>query len=225
MLKNLLAPHSLYGEALMNKYQRLIIVSAVLNILMLLLFPPFSSQPLARIQLSGFEGFYPIFTQFGRLPIYTELLAIQLMYVGANALFAWLLLTTTAPQQGSHTEPGFGRAILALTIANLLLVLAFPPYESFLTLMHSQAGFFEGFYFVLGTNYRRTIMWPLLQLECLFIVVNALAHYLVFSVISDVGRKQRALRNRQSPTAELEKITEDLRRRAKDKHHKSPNAK
>ena len=68
-------------------------------------------------------------------------------------------------------------------------------------------------------------MWPLLQLECLFIVVNALAHYLVFSVVSDIGRKQRALRNRQSPTAELEKITEDLRRRAKDKHHKSPNAK
>ena len=48
---------------------------------------------------------------------------------------------------------------------------------------------------------------------------------LVFSVVSDVGREQRALRNRQSPTAELEKITEDLRRRAKDKHHKSPNAK
>lgn len=91
----------------------------------------------------------------------------------------WLLLTS--PQQGSAPELRFGRGIVCLTVINLLLVLAFPPYESFLTLMRSQAGFFEGFYFVLGTKFRRTIMWPLLQLECMLIVVNALAHYLVFS--------------------------------------------
>ena len=204
----------------MNKYQRLVIVSAALNILLMLLFPPFASQPLARIQLSGFEGFYPVFMQFGRLPIYKELLSMQLMYVGANALLAWLLLTTS-PQQGSAPELRFGRGIVSLTVMNLLLVLAFPPYESFLTLMRSQAGFFEGFYFVLGTNFRRTIMWPLLQLECMLIVVNALAHYLVFSVICDAGRKQRAQQRRKSPTAEMEKITEDLRRRAMDRHQQS----
>lgn len=200
----------------MNKYQRLIVVSAALNVLLMLLFPPFCSQPLARIQLSGFEGFYPVFTQFGRLPIYTELLTMQLIYVGVNAMIAWLLLGIS-PSPGGVPEPRFERAILGMSTINLLLVLAFPPYESFLALMNSQAGFFEGFYFVLGINYRRTIMWPLLQLECLFIIVNALAHYLVFRVIRDADRKLRALQSRESPLAELEEITENLRRLAQDR--------
>ena len=74
-------------------------------------------------------------------------------------------------------------------------------------------------------RYRKHCNWALLRRLLPSVLPGVALGAWVLSVISDVGRKQRALRNRQSPTAELEKITEDLRRRAKDKHHKSPNAK
>ena len=41
----------------MNKYQRLVIAAAVINMLVMLLFPPFLSQPLAKGTLPGFDGF------------------------------------------------------------------------------------------------------------------------------------------------------------------------
>ncbi|MFZ4537810.1 hypothetical protein, partial [Propionivibrio sp.] len=52
----------------MNKYQRLVMVAALMNALVMVLFPPFTSQPLARGMLPGFEGFYPLITQLGNKP-------------------------------------------------------------------------------------------------------------------------------------------------------------
>lgn len=75
----------------MNKYQRLVVV-AVMNALLFVLFPPFTSQPLARGALPGFDGFYPLFTQLGRKPVFTTLLSLQLMFVGINTLAGWLVL-------------------------------------------------------------------------------------------------------------------------------------
>lgn len=46
----------------MNKYQRLAINIAAIDTLLMLLFPPFSSQPLARGMQPGFDGYYPVFS-------------------------------------------------------------------------------------------------------------------------------------------------------------------
>lgn len=78
----------------MNKYQRLAINIAAIDTLLMLLFPPFSSQPLARGMQPGFDGYYPVFSQLGTAAIHSELLVLQLIFVAINALSAWLVLQT-----------------------------------------------------------------------------------------------------------------------------------
>ncbi|MGE4449291.1 MAG: hypothetical protein AB7E15_13440, partial [Azospira sp.] len=69
----------------MNKYQRLVCIVALLDLLLMVLFPPFNNTPLARGALNSFDGFYPLLTQLGHKPIHQELLTLQLMFVAANA--------------------------------------------------------------------------------------------------------------------------------------------
>ena len=76
----------------MNKYQRLIIIVAAMNVLLMLLFPPFANQPLAKGMIPGLQGFYPVFMQFGKQPVFTELLTLELLFIAINTLIAWLLL-------------------------------------------------------------------------------------------------------------------------------------
>ena len=72
----------------MNKYQRLIIIVAAMNVLLMLLFPPFANQPLAKGMIPGLQGFYPVFMQFGKQPVFSELLTLELMFVAINTLTA-----------------------------------------------------------------------------------------------------------------------------------------
>ena len=199
----------------MNKFQRLIMVATVMNILLILLFPPFSSQPLAKGMPAGLQGFYPVFMQFGKLPIHTGLLTMELMFVAINALLAWLLLNGRS-NEGNMPDFGFAKGILLVAAANLLLILAFPPYESARSLIRGEVGVFEGFYFVFGANYRRIIFTPLLYLEALLIAINALALYLLFSIIRNVHDRREEhiaeLAARLTPD-ELEKLADDMRQR------------
>jgi len=166
----------------MNKYQRLIIVAALINVLLMLLFPPFLSQPLARGTLPGFDGFLPLLALFSGKPVFKELLTMQLMLVFINALSAWLALSAIKPDSQTPNS-SLARGTLWFTLANLFLILAFPPYESHRTLLFGSSGGFEGFYFILENNFRRSIFWPMLYIEVTFLAINALGFFLLFSAL------------------------------------------
>lgn len=199
----------------MNKYQRLVCIVALLDLLLMVLFPPFNNIPLARGALNSFDGFYPLLTQLGRKPIHQELLTLQLMFVAANALSAWLLLQ----QQEAHEIPRFrySRAIGLFTLVNLALICLFPPFEPYPSLLRQAAtSGFDSFYFILGDRSRRPIFTPLLYLEVVLVVINALALWLLFNVVQ---RNEDATRRKIIELAEslddeaLQALGEEMRQK------------
>jgi len=199
----------------MNKYQRLVLIVALVDALIMVLFPPFNSHSLVRGVLPSFDGFYPLITQVGNKSIHRELLSLQLMFVAANGLAAWLLLQ----QEHPHDIPEFrfSRAIGLFAVANLAIILLFPPFEPYPTLARQAAGStFESFYFILGDRSKRPIFVPLLYMECVFLAVNTLALWLLFSA---VRRGEDATRRKIEDLAEtldetaLAALNEEMRHR------------
>ena len=203
----------------MNKYQRLVIVAGLMNILIILLFPPFASHSLAKGILPNFDGFYPLFSQLEKKPIFTTLLSLELMFVGINILAAWIALQRNNSSQ-DFPDFSFKKAIVWFTAANLLVLFTFPPFEPYQTLLRFDAGGFDSFYFIFGRRSQPPIFWPLLYLECLLVMINALGFILLFSAVranDDELRRMLKLRNTDRTDDPLEKIPEDILHRAQGK--------
>ena len=166
----------------MNKYQRLVIIVAVINALVMVLFPPFNSQPLSKGMLPSFDGFYPLISQLGNKPLHKELLTLQLMFVGINTLTAWLVLQSKT-HHDDIPEFAFMQGIGWFLAVNLAIIFAFPPFEPYQSLVRSDGSSFDSFYFIFGDRSRRPFFIPLLYLECVFVVVNALAFFLLFNAV------------------------------------------
>lgn len=178
----------------MNKYQRLVIIVAAINVLIMVLFPPFTSQPLSRGMLPSFDGFYPLFSQLGHKPLYKELLTLQLMFVVINTLTAWLVLQSKKHHDDTP-EFAFTQGIFWFIAINLLVIFAFPPFEPYQTLVRSDGSSFDSFYFIFGDRSKRPFFVPLLYLECVFVVINGLALLLLFNAVkrSDDATRQKIL--------------------------------
>ena len=157
----------------MNKYQRVVVIVAAVNIALMLLFPPFLDNPIRRGVLPNFEGFYPLFSAYGVKRIHNELLTLQVMFVVINGLIAWLVLDRQTGK-GDLPEFRYTRAIGIFLAANLALLLAFPPFESYASLVKYEAPSFDSFYFVLGDKRHRNFFIPLLYLEIILLVINGL---------------------------------------------------
>jgi hypothetical protein len=198
-----------------NRYQRLMLIVAAVDVLVMLLFPPFNDVPLARGMLPSFDGFHPLIARWGEKPLATDLLSIQLFFVGANALAAFLLL------QG---EPGkaiaYSAGIAWFTAVNAAIVFLFPPFEPYPAIYGSLGSTFDSFNFILGNRVSRPIFVPLLYLECVFIAVNALTLWLLFNTVrrhDDARRAKRARLIELSETlddSELDRLTAELGRQA-----------
>ncbi|HMM55412.1 MAG TPA: hypothetical protein PKC23_10405 [Candidatus Desulfobacillus sp.] len=166
----------------MNKFQRVVVIVAAVNIVLMLLFPPCLDTPLRRGMLPSFEGFYPFYQSYGIKRIHNELLTLQLLFVVINALIAWLALDR---RQAEGALPRFRhtRAIVLFMAVNLALLLTFPPFESYASLMKFEPAYFDGFYFVFGDKHQRNFFVPLLYLEILLVIVNGLTLWLLFNTI------------------------------------------
>src|SRR3990172_4880504 len=84
----------------MNKYQRIVVIVAAVNIALMLLFPPFLDNPIRRGVIPSFEGFYPLVSALGVKRIHNELLTLQIMFVVINGLIAWLVLDRQTAKGG-----------------------------------------------------------------------------------------------------------------------------
>jgi hypothetical protein len=166
-----------------NKFQLTVLIAAMANLALLLLFPPFDSQPLGRIGPANFDAFYPVFDWPAKGTLNSGLLYLEIFPVLINAALAWLLLQGT-PQQPFLPRVRWQSVLQWLVIADLFLILIFPPFETLPLAARMGERAFEGFRFVLSGSVQRGIFLPLLFLELLLLALNATALWLAFGLVA-----------------------------------------
>jgi hypothetical protein len=204
-----------------NNFQLTVLIAALANLALLLLFPPFDSQPLGLSGSATFDAFYPVFDWPVKGTINSGLLYLEVFAVLFNATLAWLLL------QGTPRRPAVPRfrwqiVLQWLVVADLLLLLLFPPFETRPLEARLGERAFEGFAFVLSGSVQRGIFVPLLFMEILLLALNATALWLAFGLVdrgSDAGAESPG-----APGPEAGQIGRSGvdRRQRRDAHYKGP---
>jgi len=161
----------------MNKFQLTVLIAALANLALLLLFPPFNSQSLLRAGPASFDAFYPAFNAPANATLNSGLLYLEIFFVLVNAVLAWLLLQG-APQEPSRPRVRWQSVLQWLVIANLLLILLFPPFET------QPDHAFEGFRFALSGSVQRGIFLPFLFLELFLLALDSAVVWLAFGVVA-----------------------------------------
>lgn len=165
----------------MNNAQRIALVVAVANLVLLLMFPPYDYISLQRGGIPTFDGFYFTFGSHQNRLVNANFLALEIIVVLINAFIALLLLRD--PPLRQLARPGGNRKqriVLGLVAVNLVLVLLFPPFEFFGAITKAALPTFEGFYFVLADNSQRQLVTPILYIEVALVIINGALLWLVF---------------------------------------------
>lgn len=151
-----------------------------MNLLVILLFPPFDMHSIASAFAPAFAGFYfvlnaPLFAQ-----VNFSVLTLEVMVVVVNTGIAWLLLRDRA-SAAEKPKLSLQNAVLITTGANLILMLLFPPFTTVYTLTNAVPPTFEGFYFIFNQDPNHAIAAGILHLEIIFILVNGGLFWLSFN--------------------------------------------
>lgn len=166
----------------MNKYQGITLVIAILNLIIVYLFPPFDYVSPARGNVPTFEGFDLVFGEHPNRIVNTSFQQLEMFVILANAAIAWLLLRTRkrASDQPAEKKTDWQRIVLFGVGLNLLLVLLFPPMENYYAVTRAALPSFDGFYFLFGEHGKRTIVTAILYIEVFIILVNGALLFLLF---------------------------------------------
>ena len=165
----------------MNTSQRIALVVAVVNLALLMVFPPYDYVSLQRGNIPTFDGFYFAFGPHQNRVMNANFLALELVVVAINACIALLLLRDPPVRAGQR--PGGNRRqriVLTLMAVNLVLVLLFPPFEYFSAITKAALPTFEGFYFLFGDNSQRQLVTAILYIEVALVVINGGLLWLLF---------------------------------------------
>ncbi len=152
----------------MNKYQAVTILVAAINVLLMLLFPPYDYLS-AHNNVPNFDGFLFAFGAHPNRVMNNGFLSIEIFTVLVNAAIAWLLLSDRARLRRRLDRQNLVLLGIAL---NLLLALLFPPFQDHYTASQALLPAFDGFYFVFGDNSNRVVIATVLWVEAVFILVN-----------------------------------------------------
>lgn len=172
----------------MNRNQGIALAVAVINVLLITLFPPVDQFSVAASSIPVFAGFYFVLSKPPLSVINTDLLVIEMVVVLVNLAIAWLLLADR-PASPSQRRISLQSASLLFTGVNLVLMLLFPPMESVFAVTKAAIPSFEGFFFIFAHKPAHVIVDTLLYLEITFILVNGAFLWLIF-------------KERKPPTAE-----------------------
>lgn len=154
-----------------TRAKKIILVLALINLVVLILFPPFDDQSVMNRNTAIFYGFTFILNTSERLIINQSLLTLELIVWGINVGIAWLL--TNPGKHRSATFKGRLRSgSLWFVAINLVVVLLFPPFEFISHMSQALLPTFEGFYFLFSHPPYRTIVTPVLYLEVMLVLVN-----------------------------------------------------
>jgi len=172
----------------MNNAQRIALVLVVVNLALLLIFPPYDYISLQRGNVPTFDGFHFAFGSHQSRVVNANFLALEVIVVLINACIAMLLLRNPPVRQ--RRSPGGNRqqrAVLALVAINLVLILLFPPFEFFAAISKAALPSFEGFYFLFGDNSQRQMVTTILYIEVALVIING---GLLWLLLRDKGPEQ-----------------------------------
>src|ERR1700722_13125915 len=162
----------------MNRGQHVAIMLTLLNLAVVLLFPPFDYQAVTAGSMATFQGFAFVFEKVPNRVINASFLYIEVFVVLINGLIAWLLTRRgpLIPRAGIYYQ----RVILFIVAINLVLVTLFPPFENAIKVTRAVLPSFDGFYWLFDDeNARRFLVTPIVWLEVIFIVVNGALFWLL----------------------------------------------
>lgn len=194
----------------MNKYQAVTILIAAINMLLMLLFPPYDYlSPLNGVP--NFDGFSPLFDDHPNRVMNRGMLSIELFIVLVNAGIALLLLGERARLRRRLDRQNL---VLLGVALNLLLALLFPPFQDHYTASKALLPTFDSFHFVFADNSMRVVVATILWLEVIFILVNGAILWLLFC---KPGPRELTAAERYAQSAELLETNNARRKREKNK--------
>lgn len=164
----------------MNRQQRIALLIAAANLLLMLLFPPYDYQSLQRGNVPTFDGFYFAFGSTPNRLVNADFLTLEIIVVLINACIAWLLLRTRAIGRPRMAGNRYQRGVLWLVAINLVLVVLFPPFQNYVAISRSLLPEFEGFYFLFADNSQRQLVTTILHIEVALILINGAILWLLF---------------------------------------------
>lgn len=167
----------------MNRHQKAVALIAVFNLLLLMLFPPFLDHPIQQGAFRSFESFYFLLLAPAGRAIHQQLLTIEMLFVIVNALAAWLFLNTRDGGELQLSESVALRGIALFGLANVAVILLFPPFQPYPSVVRIPPQGFDGFFFAFGDKRARHFFVPFLYLELILLTINLLITWLVFGIL------------------------------------------
>ena len=165
----------------MNTSQRIAVLVAVANLLLLAVFPPYDYVSLQHRNVPTFDGFYFAFGLHPNRVLNLDFLLLEIIVVLINACIAVLLLRAPAASKARRLGGNWRqRSVLLLVAINLVLMLLFPPFEYYSAITKAALPTFEGFYFVFGDNSQRQLVTPILYIEVALVLINGALLWLAF---------------------------------------------
>jgi hypothetical protein len=163
----------------MNRNQAIALAVAAVNIVLILLFPPFDAYSIAKSRLPVFSGFefYP--RHSANMVVNISLLYLEVMVVLVNTCIAMLLLRTRKVEV-MRRRLSLQNATLIFVGINLVVILLFPPFESVYAMTNAALPSFEGFYFIFARQANHVVVTTVLYIEVFLVLVNGLLFWLIF---------------------------------------------
>jgi hypothetical protein len=151
----------------------------VLNLVLMLLFPPYDYVSLQRGNVPTFDGFYFVFSSGSNRVVNTDFLTLEILVILINACIAWLLLHDRPIGKAQPGGNRYQRGVLWVVALNLMLVVLFPPFQNYAAITKAALPTFEGFYFLFGNNSQRQLVASILYIEVALILANGAILWLI----------------------------------------------
>lgn len=157
----------------LSKSQLNLLIIALINLLLLSLFPPYDDYAISQFGVGVFHGFLFIgSSKSPHLKINNGFFTLEFIVVFVNFGLLWLL-SLRQKRKGTAKTEYLRIGGLLVVVLNLIVVLLFPPFEYISHITQAVIPSFEGFYFVFAHPPNRAIVTPLLYLEVILVSINA----------------------------------------------------
>ncbi len=166
----------------MNSHQKKLLAVLAVNVLVVLLFPPFDSLNIGSGAGAGrngatFDAFYFVFDRQYNKVVNTSLLFLELAWLMVNGTLGWLLLHKYDPAKAMMSARN---AVIAFALVNIAIMILLPPFENYASALRISGTYFDGFYLLFGDKWQRRFYVPLLYLEIFWVLINAAVLWLIF---------------------------------------------
>lgn len=163
----------------MNRPLQIALAVISINVVMMLLFPPYDYVSLQRGNVPTFDGFYFVFGNPANRIINKHFLTLEILVALINACIAWLLIRQKPLGRTVTGVNRYQRGLLWVVAFNLMLVVLFPPFQNYAAITKATLPSFEGFYFLFGDNSQRQLVVSILYIEVALIMANGCLLWLI----------------------------------------------